>query len=141
MSARTFVDTNVFVYLFDRDAPAKRGVARGILEGHGGSRHLTLSTQVLQEFYVIVTRKLGKPLPYDQALEATQDLAALPMVLIDPEMVLAAIDLSGAHQLSFWDALILKAAQRAGCTSVLSEDLQDGFRLGDLQVENPFRER
>jgi predicted nucleic acid-binding protein len=140
MSARTFVDTNVFVYLFDRDAPAKRAVAGGILESHGGSRQLTLSTQVLQEFFVTVSRKLGKPLPLDQALEATQNLAALPMVLIDPEMVLAAIELSGRHRLSFWDALILQAARRAGCTSVLSEDLQDGFRLGELRVENPFRE-
>lgn len=139
MSARTFVDANVFVYLFDEDAPAKRTVARAILESHGGSRLLHLSTQVLQEFFVTVTRKLGRPLPFDQASTATRNLAALPTVLIDSDMVLRAVELSQRHQLSLWDALILVAAQLAGCTSLLSEDLQDGFRLDALQVENPFR--
>ena len=136
-TASTFLDTNVLVYFFDESEPAKAAIAREILRS---VRPLTLSTQVLQEFFVTVTRKLSKPLPFEQALEATQGLAALPMVLIDPDLVVAAIELAGRHQLSFWDALILQAAQRAGCTSVLSEDLQDGFRLGELQVENPFRE-
>jgi predicted nucleic acid-binding protein len=99
-----------------------------------------LSTQVLQEFFVTVTRKLGKPLDFDQAFEATRDLAALPTVLIDSDMVLNAIELSERYQLSPWDALILEAARRAGCAALLSEDLQDGFRIDGLQVENPFRD-
>ncbi len=75
MSDRVFVDTNVFVYLFDRDAPDQRRRARALIEEEHG--RLVLSTQVLQEFFVTVTRKLAKPLPEDEAEAAVRDMAAL----------------------------------------------------------------
>lgn len=137
MSGRTFLDTNVFVYLFDRDAPAKQRRAREVV-GHLGPAAV-LSTQVLQEFYVIVTRKLAKPLRAAEAEGAVHDLAALDVVVLDVPMVKRAVALSRADALSFWDALIVEAARAHGCNRLLTEDLQDGRAFGDLQVENPFR--
>ena len=138
MSARTFIDTNVLVYAFDADEPAKRARAHEILLSHGGERELVLSTQVLQEFYVSVTRKLGAPLSPEEALANTRDLTALPVIQLDSQTVLRAIELVQAHQVSLWDALILRAAVSAGCVEVLTEDLQDGWRVEGLTVRDPF---
>jgi len=135
---RSFVDTNVFVYLFDADAPQKRAVARRLLDDGAAAGRLVLSTQVLKEFYVTVTRKLAAPLAEDDALEATRSLGELPMVQVDPELIYAAISLSRRHQLSFWDALIVRSAVAADCKRLLSEDLQHGQEIDGVQVENPF---
>ena len=137
MSGRTFLDTNVFVYLFDRDEPAKQQRAREIVNRVGAAA--VLSTQVLQEFYVSVTRKLARPLAVAEAERAVHDLAALDVVVIDVPMVKHAIALSRGDALSFWDALIVEAARAHGCNRLLSEDLQDGRAFGDVHVENPFR--
>lgn len=138
MPDRTFLDTNVLVYLYDRDSPDKQKRAREILEQHlGGS--LILSTQVLQEFFVTVTRKLASPLTKEEALEALEDLVAFPVVGIDENAVTAAARLSVDHQISLWDALILISAESAGCQRVLTEDLQDGWKILGLEIQNPFR--
>lgn len=136
MTDKSFLDTNVLVYLFDRDAPAKQARARHIVERVGADG--VVSTQVLQEFYVSVTRKLGKPLPAAEAESAVHDLSALDVVVVDVPMVKRAIALARSDSLSFWDALIVAAARAHGCTRLLSEDLQDGRVFGDLRVENPF---
>ena len=136
MSGRTFLDTNVFVYLFDHDAPGKQQRAREIVQHIGAAA--VLSTQVLQEFYVSVTRKLATPLPAADAEGAVHDLAALEVVVIDVPMVKRAVVLSRAESPSFWDALIVEAARAHGCSLLLSEDLQDGRVFGDLRVENSF---
>lgn len=138
MSDRLFVDTNVVVYLFDADAPDKRQRAREIFEAEGPEGRLVLSTQVIQEFYVSVTRKLEHPLPEDEAEAAAKELALLDVVEIEVPMVLRAISLARRHTLSLWDALIVEAALQRGCTRLLSEDMQDGRRFGDLTIENPF---
>lgn len=137
MTARSFIDTNVLVYCFDSDEPAKRERALAIMDGAEGS-DLVVSTQVLQEFYVTVVRKLANPLPEADAEQAVADLALLPVVRIDARMVLLAIATSRAHRLSLWDALVLHAAIEAGCTRLLTEDLQHGFELDGVRVENPF---
>lgn len=139
MSVRTFIDTDVLVYLFDQDAPEKQAVARSILQSHGLDRELVLSTQVLQEFYVTATRKLDRALPTANAHEAVRDFAALPVVQIDTDMVLRSVELSRRHQVSLWDALIIEAAVAGACSHLLSEDLQDGWNIQGLRVENPFR--
>jgi predicted nucleic acid-binding protein len=138
MSDRLFVDTNVIVYLFDTDSPTKRQRAREIFEAEGPAGRLVLSTQVLQEFFVAVTRKLEHPLPEAEAEATAKDLAALDVVEVDVPMVLRAISLARRHTLSLWDALIVEAALVRGCVRLLSEDLQDGRRFGGLVVENPF---
>lgn len=138
MNGRSFVDTNVLVYCFDAGAPAKRKRALAIMEGDVDVGDLVLSTQILQEFYVTVTRKLKRPLSRKDAAAAVEDLARLPVVQIDLAMVLASIADCQKHQLSLWDTLVLQAALTAGCERVLTEDLQHGFAFGSLRVENPF---
>lgn len=97
-----------------------------------------ISTQVLQEFYVTVTRKLGKPLPKPEAEAAVRRLAALSVVDTDVDLVLAAVTSSRRHRISYWDALIVEAALRGECRRLLTEDLQHGRRFAGLTVENPF---
>ncbi|MEM9292120.1 MAG: PIN domain-containing protein [Acidobacteriota bacterium] len=139
-SARTFLDTNVLVYLFDADEPAKQAAARRILNNSEIWGDPILSTQVLQELYVVTTRKLSRPLAPPQALEVVRHLLAYPVVQLDGPHVTEAIELSQRHQLSLWDALILTAARAGGCSRVLTEDLHDGLEVEGVRVENPFRE-
>lgn len=133
---RVFVDTNVLVYAHDADAPEKRAVALDVLERN--AQELVLSTQVLAEFYVVVTRKLARPLSPEDAAAQVDDLAEATVVPVDADLVRSAVSLSRSAQLALWDAMVLKSAERGGCEMVLTEDLQDGFRLGDLEVRNPF---
>lgn len=139
MNGRIFLDTNVVVYLFDRDAEAKRRRAREVLEVEATAGRLALSTQVLQEFYVTVTRKLAKPLDPGAALEAVKSLMALPTVPVDPALILAAIARSRSDALSFWDSLIIQAALASGASRLYSEDLQHGRIIEGMTIENPFR--
>ena len=138
MSDRAFLDTNIVVYLFDDDSPDRQARAAEILRADGATMELVLSTQVLQEFYVAVTRKLERPLAKEDALSAVQSLIELTVTQLDPDMIVSAIESSQAHAVSFWDALIVQAALSSGCQRLLTEDMQDGRRFGDLLVENPF---
>lgn len=139
MKERVFLDTNVLVYLFDADDPAKQRRVQALLSDRELRAQLILSTQVLQEFYVSVTRKLGTPLDPEAAFQAVQDLAAFPVVQIDPPLILLAIQRSRKAKVSFWDALILEAALAAGATVLYSEDFQDGAVFGGLRIANPFK--
>lgn len=136
---RVFLDTNVLVYLFDTDDPAKQRCVQDLLSNRELRARLILSTQVLQEFYVCVTRKLILPLDPDVAFQAVQDLAALPIIQIDPPLILLAIQRSRKAKVSFWDALILEAAMTAEATLLYSEDFQDGSVFGGLRIANPFK--
>ncbi len=138
MIARLFVDSNVLVYAFDESEPAKQHEAQRLISAHGTEHELVLSTQVLQEFYVNVTRKLKGPVPGPVALATVERLAALHVEQITPPMVLAAIRRHQSEQLAFWDALILEAALAARCHRLVSEDFQHGRRYDDLVIENPF---
>jgi predicted nucleic acid-binding protein len=131
-----FVDTNVVVYAFDRADPSKQARAIGIFES--GER-LVVSTQVLLESWWVLTRRLAEPVDEGQASEIIDSLARLPVVHTDPELVLRAISTARRRRLAVWDALILEAARSGGCDRVLSEDLQNGFTLDGVVVENPFR--
>lgn len=137
MSARAFVDTNVLVYLFDDDEPVKQGQARALRSDRDGP-DLVVSTQVLGEFYVTVTRKLARPVEPEAAAAAVAEISALPVVSVDADLVRSAIDTAQRHQLSYWDALIVEAAVNAGCELLLSEDLADGATIRGVTVENPF---
>ncbi|HLE83696.1 MAG TPA: PIN domain-containing protein [Thermoanaerobaculia bacterium] len=141
MTVRAFVDTNVFGYLFQADEPEKQAVAREVAGSDQVTRELVVSTQVLQEFYVTVTRKLAEPLSPEEAAAATRKLGEYTVARIDPAMVYRAIDLSQRHTVSFWDALILRAAIESGCEVLLTEDLHDGWEVEGVRVENPFRSR
>jgi len=131
-----FVDTNVFVYLFDGDSPDKQQVARRILDER--PEDLVLSIQVLGEFYVSVTRKLAKPLAPETARKAVADLCALRVRPVLPALVQTAVQRSHASRISYWDALIVESAIDAGAALLLTEDLQHGQKFGRLRVVNPF---
>jgi predicted nucleic acid-binding protein len=136
MPARSFLDTNVLVYTDDRDAPAKRARALELYAECRRNRMGVVSTQVLQEYFVASTRKLG--VAADIARRKTELLGRLHVVTLRLEDVLAAADLHRLHGLSFWDALIIRAALVAGCSRLYSEDLHPGWRLEGLEVVNPF---
>jgi predicted nucleic acid-binding protein len=138
MSGRAFFDTNVLVYLFDEDSPAKQARAKELFAQHAGDGPIVLSPQVLQEFYVTVTRKLARPLSPEDALSAVSGFSSFPVVAVDGATVLKAVQLHQSESLSFWDALIVEAALEADCSTLFSEDLQGGRRFGDLRIENPF---
>jgi len=133
-----FIDTNVLVYAYDAKAGRKHEIARDLLTELWSREGAVLSIQVLQEFFVTVTRKISRPIEPRLAREIVEDLLTWSVVVIDGASVLAAIDLQGLEKISFWDALIVAAAQRAGTKVLLSEDLADGRVFADVTVRNPF---
>jgi predicted nucleic acid-binding protein len=133
-----FVDTNVLVYAHDRSEPARQSVAQAVLEQLWVDRTGVLSTQVLQELYVVATRKLDPPMRRAAARELVALYGEWPVVQVDVALVVSASELEERHTLSFWDALIVEAARRAGATRLLTENLQQGRRIGGVSIENPF---
>ena len=136
---RLFVDTNVWVYSVDDGEPAKQAVARQVLSPTAGD-DLVISAQVIGEFFVTVRRKFAEALPEPDAVALVEQMRRLPVVAIDGELVSAAVAAVRSWQLSYWDALIIAAAEASGCAMLLSEDLADGVLYGNVQVQNPFRE-
>jgi predicted nucleic acid-binding protein len=137
MTEPIFVDTSVWVYAVDAADPAKRKRALEAI-APAPSRDLVISTQVLTEFYAVVTRQLAVPVSVEDAEAMVSQLSVLPVVAIDSSLVVSAIAGSREWRISIWDALILRAAEVAGCRHVLSEDLADGTTYGSVVVENPF---
>ena len=140
MTETCFVDTNVWVYAVDDAEPVKQAQARLVLSP-AAAGSIVLSAQVLGEFYVTVTRKFARRLTPEAAGSMVERMRQLPVVPIDIDVVAAAIAGSRAWQVSYWDALIVAAAQAAGCTRLVSEDLADGAMYGSVRVENPFVDR
>ena len=139
MAARDFVDTNVFLYLFDPDSPGKRTIAEGIVRGASPDRELVVSTQVMQEFYSVATGRFSHRLSPEDAEGALVMMRTLEVVVVDADLVQAAASRSRKDRLNFWDALIVETARKAGCGRLLSEDFQHGRNFEGLRVENPFR--
>ena len=137
MSARSFFDTNVLVYADDKAAPAKQRRALDLIAEHRRAGTGVVSLQVLQEYFVTVTRKLH--VDAGIARRKVELLAEFDVAAPEVADILAAIDLHRLHGFSFWDALVLQSAKQAGCSVLFSEDLQDARELGGLLVVNPFR--
>lgn len=135
MAERRFFDTNILVYAHDAAEPQKRKTARKLLAAHLADQTAVLSTQVLQEYFVAATR-MGLPAELAQRQVATY--AQADVVQVSSELILAAIDLHRLQRISFWDALILRAARAGGCGLLVSEDLQHGQSYEGVRVENPF---
>jgi predicted nucleic acid-binding protein len=133
---RTFLDTNVLLYAEDEDAGDKRKTAQECIADAVREGKAVLSTQVLQEFFVIATKKLG--MAPDAARAQVETYAQLDVVLIQPDLILSAIDLHRLYSLSLWDALVVRSAIVSGCTRIWSEDLQDGRKFEGTTIENPF---
>jgi predicted nucleic acid-binding protein len=140
MSAKAFVDTNVLVYAHDSSAGAKHERAAALVEQLWDERSGVLSTQVLQEFYVSIRRKVARPLPLDEARRLVDDYRRWELVVNDGESVVGAIDLERRYGISFWDAMIVHAAVASGAAVLYSEDLNHGQRYDEVEVRNPFRD-
>jgi predicted nucleic acid-binding protein len=134
----TFVDTNVLVYAHDRSETREQPIAQALLDVLWQTRSGVLSTQVLQEFYVVATRKFDPPMRRAAAREIVALYGEWPIVQLDVALILAASKLEERHAFSFWDALVVEAARRCGATRLLTEDLQAGRRIGGISIENPF---
>ena len=127
--APAFVDTNVLVYAFNKsDSPKKRS-ARRLLDELMADDRLRVSTQILQELFVTLTRKVKRSCSLEEALAVLDDLAAWPLVTVDYAAIRAAAGLASQAKLSFWDALVVVAAARSGATELYTEDLNDGQEI------------
>ena len=133
----TFVDTNVLIYAEDGRERDRRDVAAGVLGDLWVSGLGVLSTQVLQEFYNAGTRKLKMPPAVARRIVA--QYSEWPVVETTTQLIVSASILHERHSFSFWDAMVVEAALLSGATTLLSEDLQDGRRIGGLTIRNPFR--
>ncbi|MBA2440787.1 MAG: PIN domain-containing protein [Rubrobacter sp.] len=133
-----FVDSNVLVYAHDRSAGAKREAARDLIEGLWEEHSGRLSVQVLQEFFVNVTRKLANPMGAREAREIIADFSHWGLHRPGAPDVLAAIDVHRRTGISFWDAMIVRSASSQGCGVLFSEDLNDGQAYEGVRVKNPF---
>jgi predicted nucleic acid-binding protein len=137
MSVRSFFDTNVLVYADDKAAPAKQRRALELISAHRRASTGVVSLQVLQEYFVTVTRKLH--VEAQVARRKVELLAEFDVATPDFADILAAIDLHRLHGFSFWDALVVRAAKQTGCSILLSEDMQHGREMEGVTILNPFR--
>ena len=137
MSARSFFDTNVLVYADDKGSPAKQRRALELVAEHRRARTAVVSLQVLQEYFVTITRKLR----VDAAIarRKVELLAEFDVAAPTVADVLAAIDLHRLHGFSFWDALILRTAKQSGCRVLFSEDWQHAREVDGVRIINPFQ--
>lgn len=138
MTAPLFVDSNVLVYRHDRGEPARQQRAAQVLMALWQQRAGRVSTQVLHEFYVVVTHKLTVPISAELARREVRQLHAWDPIVSSPPLRERAWRLQDRFGLSWWDALIVSAAHEAGCGTLLTEDLQDGQDLQGVQVLDPF---
>src|ERR1700738_1206568 len=137
MSGKTFIDTNVLIYAHDTDAAAKHQIAKSVLRDLWSERAGVLSVQVLQEFYVNVTRKIASPLSKDLARLVVNNYAIWCMETT-PNELSAAFRIEDESRIGFWDAMIISAAAKSRARRILSEDLNAGQRIAGIFVENPF---
>ncbi|MBN1831488.1 MAG: PIN domain-containing protein [Deltaproteobacteria bacterium] len=136
---KTFVDTNIIIYAYDVTAGKKHEAAENILADLWNSGLGVISTQVLQEFFVNVVQKIPNPIDKKQAKEIIRDFLKWHVVVNTGESIIEAINISQKFNYSFWDSMIIEAAIAGGAGVLLSEDLQDGQIINDVNIMNPFR--
>ena len=140
MSDKYFVDTNILVYAHDASTGVKHKRAQALLERLWNSGNGVLSTQVLQELCISVRRKMRSPLSAEETHRLIQDYLNWEIVVNTAEAVLSALDLEIRHKISFWDALILQAAETCGATILYSEDFSDRQSYGTIRVVDPLKD-
>ena len=139
MSDRYFVDTNILMYAHDASTGAKHERAKALVEELWRDRTGVVSTQVLQELAVNLRRKVRRPLDAKAVRDIIADYLTWQVIVNGGDSILEAIDLESRHQISFWDALVIQAAQVSGAEILYSEDLSDGQTYGSVRVINPLR--
>lgn len=136
MTAEAFCDTNIWVYAASSDVREAKKKKRSLEIIH--SQIVGVSTQVLQEFYVTVTRKIAVPMAPFEALQWIESMEAFPLVAVDGDIVKVGIGNSITHQISYWDGAIIAATEQLGCPILYSEDLNALQQYGSVQVVNPY---
>lgn len=137
MSGKTFVDTNILIYAHDVDAESKHETAKSVLDELWGERTGVLSVQVLQEFYVNVTRKISTPLPKELARLVVSSYSMWCNETTATE-ISSAFRIEDESRIGFWDSLIVASAVKSGASRILSEDFNNGQRIAGIMIENPF---
>ena len=138
MSEKYFVDTNILIYAHDRSQGIKHERARQLIERLWNSGQGVLSTQVLQELCLNLRRKVANPVSVDEVRRVIRDYLSWQIVVNTPEAVLQALEIEVRYKISFWDALILQAAEHCGAAVLYSEDLAGKQRYGTVRVVNPL---
>jgi predicted nucleic acid-binding protein len=135
---REFVDASVLVYAFDSSAAKKQQTAQHLLERLWESGTGCVSIQVLQEFFVTITKKVPKPLPVQDAKARIREFAAWSVFAPKADDIVEAIDLHTEAKIGFWDAMVVLAAAECDCDVLWTEDLHDGQLLRGVRIQNPF---
>jgi len=135
---KAFFDTNILAYEFDEREPGRRPVAIELINKWRPSGYMIISTQVLQELYVVLTQKLKPNLTEEIAEEVIQNYSKLDVVILEPSLILEGIAIKRRYKISFWDALIVAAASYAGCKVLFTEDLSHGMKIAGVEIVNPF---
>ena len=135
---KVFLDTNIMIYAYDISAGEKHEIAKNHVIDFWNSRLGLISTRVLQEFFVTVTKKISKPLEVKLAKEIVNDFLEWDIVVNDSKSILEAIEIHCRYNYSFWDSLIIQAAIKGVAELLLSEDLSDGQKIGSIMIKNPF---
>lgn len=138
MNAKQFVDTNILMYAHDVSAGAKHQRAKALVEELWRTRSGVVSTQVLQELCVNLRRKAGRPLELKATRDLIADYLSWQVMVNTGESILEALELEDRYRISFWDALVIQAAQASGAEVLYSEDLSDGQTYGSVRVVNPL---
>ena len=138
MADKFFVDTNILIYAHDPRAGRKHERARQLIERLWRTGEGVLSTQILQELCVNLRRKVARPLPIDEIRRLIQDYLSWEIVVNTPEAVIEALEIETRYKISFWDALVLQAAESSGAAVLYSEDLATGQTYGTIQVVDPL---
>ena len=135
--AKVFLDTSIFIYQLDKRDPGKQRTCRELVREHASQGQAVVSTQILQEFYVSATGKLRLDALFVKNIMRT--LENMEVVTVGADLIHEAIDTSVQHKLSFWDALVIAAAQSANCRLLYSEDMNAGQTVRNVKITNPFR--
>lgn len=138
MNDSVFVDTNILIYAYDLDAGAKHNVASEIVRNLWLSRRGVISTQILQEFYVTVTKKISSPLTPSRARGVIKTYESWHLQINDLGTIMLGSELQERYTLSFWDGMVLAAARQAGARVLLTEDLNSGQVVEGIEINNPF---
>ena len=136
---KIFLDTNILVYAYDISSGKKHDTARNIVTVLWNSRDGALSIQVLQEFFVSITKKIPNPIDIKTASDIIRDFLLWEIIDNDGELLLAAMGIQTRYLYSFWDSLIIAAAVKSGASVLLTEDLKNGQIIEDVTIKNPFK--
>lgn len=139
MSGKIFIDTNILIYAHDLDAGKKHNIAVEIIKDIWEGRSGVISTQVLQEFYINMTRKILKTISPMEVREIIRSYMSWEIIENSPMSIIRASEIEEKYRISFWDALIVVAAYSAQVDKILTEDLHDGQMMEGIFIENPFR--